>query len=138
VIPEAVAMACTQVVGLDAVVAMAGGSGNFQLNVMLPLIARNLLESIELLGNAARHLADKAIRGFTVNRERIDGTLSRNAILITGLTPLIGYEKGAEIVKKALSENRPLLDVAEELTDLPRDQLEILLDPGRLTEGGIP
>ncbi len=138
VIPEAVAMACTQVVGLDAAVAMAGGSGNFQLNVMLPLIARNLLESIELLGNAARHLADKAIRGFTVNRERIDGTLSRNAILITGLTPLIGYEKGAEIVKKALSENRPLLDVAEELTDLPRDQLEILLDPGRLTEGGIP
>jgi fumarate hydratase class II len=137
VIPEAVAMACAQVIGNDTVVTVGGQSGNFQLNVMLPVIARNLLESIGLLANAARVLADKAVAGFIVNQEQIDKALSRNPILVTALNPVIGYEKGAAIAKKAYAEGRPVLEVAKEMTDLSEEELKRLLDPGKLTEGGI-
>jgi fumarate hydratase class II len=137
VIPEAVAMACAQVIGNDTVVTVGGQSGNFQLNVMLPVIARNLLESIGLLAGSARVLADKAIAGFTVNQQQIDKALARNPILVTALNPVIGYEKGAAIAKKAYAEGRPVLDVAKEMTDLSEEELKRLLDPGKLTEGGI-
>ena len=133
VIPEAVAMAAVQVVGNDAAVAMAGASGNFELNVMLPLVARNVLESEVLLANAARALADKAIAGFRVNEARLQEALSRNPVLVTALNPLIGYAKAAEIAKRAYREGRPILDVADEMTDLGRERLEQLLDPRRLT-----
>ncbi len=112
--------------------------GNFQLNVMLPVVAYNLLQSIELLGNAARLLADQAISGFTVNTANIEARLSRNPILVTALNAVIGYEKGAAIAKKAYSENRPLIDVALEETTLSKAELEKLLDPHALTQGGIP
>ena len=137
VIPEAVAMVCAQVVGNDATIAMGGQSGNFQLNVMLPVVAYNLLQSIELLANASTCLADKAIRGFTVNQENISRALGRNPILVTALNPVIGYELGAAVAKKAYADGRPVKDVAKEMTDLSDEELDRLLDPGALTKGGI-
>jgi len=137
VIPEAVAMVAAQVTGNDATIAMAGQSGNFQLNVMLPVVAYNLLQSIELLSNASRALADKAIAGFTVNVENINRALDRNPILVTALNPVIGYEKGAAVAKQAYKEGRPVKDVARELTDLSDEELDRLLDPAALTKGGI-
>jgi fumarate hydratase class II len=138
VIPEAVAMVAAQVMGNDATIAVAGQSGNFQLNVMLPVVAHNLLESIRLLGNGARVLADSAIAGFTVNEERLQAALARNPILVTALNTVIGYEKGAEIAKRAYREGRPVIEVAREMTDLSEQELQRLLDPKRLTEGGVP
>jgi fumarate hydratase class II len=104
---------------------------------MLPVIAHNLLQSIELLANAARALADRAIAGFEVNDERIAAALARNPILVTALNPVIGYEKGAAIAKKAYTEGRPVLEVAREMTTLAPAELERLMDPGVLTRGGI-
>lgn len=137
VIPEAVAMVGAQVIGNDATIAMAGASGNFQLNVMLPVVAYNLLQSIELLANASTCLADKAIAGFTVNTDNINRALERNPILVTALNPVIGYEKGAAVAKKAYKEGRPVKEVAKEMTDLTDEELDRLLDPAGLTDGGI-
>jgi fumarate hydratase class II len=137
VVPEAVAMVAAQVIGNDATVTVAAQSGNFQLNVMLPVIALNLLQSVELLATAAQLLADSAIAGFTVNRARIAEALDRNPILVTALNPVIGYEKGAAIAKKAYAEGRPILEVAQKSTDLGKKELERLLDPLELTRGGI-
>lgn len=137
VIPEATAMVCAQVIGNDATVTIAGQSGSFQLNVMLPVIAYNLLQSIELLANVARALADKSITGFTVRQDNLDIALSRNPILVTALNPIIGYFKAAEVAKAAYKQGRPVIDVAVEMTDLGREQLEKLLNPAKLTEGGI-
>ena len=137
VIPEATVMVAAQVIGNDATIAIAGQAGNFQLNVMLPVIAYNLLQSIELLANVSRLLADSAIAGFTVNEAQIKGALARNPILITALNSVIGYEKGAAIAKQAYKEGRPILDVAKENTKLHADELKELLDPAGLTTGGI-
>ncbi|MGQ0833469.1 MAG: class II fumarate hydratase [Gammaproteobacteria bacterium] len=137
VIPESTAMVAAQVIGNDVTITVAGQSGNFQLNVMLPVIAHNLLESVRLLANASRALADHAIAGFTVNRARLAEALDRNPILVTALNPVIGYEKGAAIAKKAYAEGRPIREVAEKLTDVSRDELARLLDPAALTRGGI-
>jgi fumarate hydratase class II len=137
VIPESVAMMAAQVVGNDATITLAAASGNFQLNVMLPVIAYNLLQSVELLGIGSRNLADHALAGFTVNRSRMNEALARNPILVTALNPVIGYEKGAAIAKKAYAEGRPILEVAAEMTNLSLDELRRLLDPKALTEGGI-
>jgi fumarate hydratase class II len=137
VIPEAVAMVCAQVIGNDAAITIAGQSGNFQLNVMLPLVAYDLLQSIELLTSAASILAEKAITGFTVNHANIEQALAKNPILVTALNRVIGYELGAKIAKQAYAEGRAVIDVAEELTDLKRAELERLLSPAELTHGGI-
>jgi len=137
VVAESVTMIAAQVIGNDATVTLGGQSGNFQLNVMLPVIAYNLLQSLELLGIGCRNLADHALKGFTINRDRMNEALARNPILVTALNPLIGYEKGAAIAKKAYREGRPILDVAAEMTDLSIDELRRLLDPKSLTEGGI-
>lgn len=137
VIPEAVAMVCAQVIGNDATIAMGGQAGNFQLNVMLPVVAYNLLQSIELLANASICLADKAIAGFTVNIDNINRALDRNPILVTALNPVIGYEKGAAVAKAAYEQGRPIKEVAREMTDLTDEELDRLLDPAGLTEGGI-
>ena len=133
VIPEAVAMVAAQVIGNDSAITIAGQSGNFELNVMLPLIARNLIESIHLIANSSRLLADKAIRSFTVNKANLDANLARNPILVTALNPIIGYQKSAEIAKQAYREKRPIIEVAVEATDLSVDELEWLLDPEKLT-----
>jgi fumarate hydratase class II len=137
VIPEATAMAAAQVIGNDVTITVAGQSGNFQLNVMLPVIAHNLLESVRLLANISRALADRAIAGFTVNPARLAEALERNPILVTALNPVIGYEKGAAIAKKAYAEGKPLREVAQRMTDLPPEELARLLDPAGLTRGGI-
>jgi fumarate hydratase class II len=137
VIPEAVAMVCAQVIGNDVTIAMGGQSGNFQLNVMLPVVAYNLLQSTELLARACTCLADKAVAGFTVNLDNIAAALDRNPILVTALNPVIGYEKGAAIAKAAYKQGRPVKDVAREMTDLTDEELDRLLDPAALTEGGI-
>jgi len=133
VIPEAVIMAAQQVIGLDAAVAAAGQGGNFQLNVGLPLIADNLLAGIALLARAAEHLADRAVAGFTVNEEAMRAALDRNPILVTALNAEIGYEAGARIAKEAYASGRPILEVAAERTDIPRERLQELLDPAALT-----
>ncbi len=135
VIPEAVAMAATQVMGQDAAVAMAGASGNFQLNVMLPLIAHALLESIALIGDSADALAERVIPGLTVHAARISEALARNPMLLTALAPQIGYDRAAAIARRSASEARPILEIAIEETGLPRDDLARLLDPARLARG---
>ncbi len=137
VIPEAICQVCARVIGNDAAVTVAGQSGNFQLNVMLPLIAFDLLEGIRLLGNGSRLLADRAIAGFMPRRERIEGPLLRNPVLATALTPLVGYRKAAGIARRAWEEGRPVVEVAQEMTDLSREELERILDPARLTRGGL-
>jgi len=137
VIPEAVAMVCAQVMGNDATIAIGGQSGNFQLNVMLPVVTYNLLQSIEILSTASVVLADSAIAGFTVNQDNINKALGRNPILVTALNPVIGYELGAAVAKKAYAEGRAVKDVAKEMTNLTDDELDRLLDPAALTEGGI-
>jgi fumarate hydratase class II len=137
VIPEATTMVAAQVIGNDATITVAGQSGNFQLNVMLPVIAHNLLESIRLLATTSRLLADSAIAGFKVNEMNLEQALERNPILVTALNPVIGYEKGAAIAKKAYAEGKPIREVAAKMTELPPDELAKLLDPTELTRGGI-
>ena len=134
VIPEATAMACAQVIGNDTSITIAGQSGNFQLNVMLPLIAFNLLQSIGLLANTSRVLADSTIKGFTVNQAHIKAALDKNPILVTALNSVIGYDKGAAIAKRAYKERRSVIDVAMEETDLKEAELIELLDPYKLTK----
>ncbi len=137
VIPEATAMVAAQVIGNDATITIAGQAGTFQLNVMLPVIAYNVLQSIELLGNVSKVLADKAIATFNVREDNLQEALSKNPILVTALNPIIGYELAAKVAKQAYSQDRPIVDVAEEMTDLSRAELEKLLEPGHLTKGGI-
>jgi fumarate hydratase class II len=137
VIPEAAAMVAAQVIGYDTTITLAGQAGNFQLNVMLPVIAYDLLEAVRLLANALRLLADRAIAGFTVNQDNLDEALERNPILVTALNSLIGYEKGAAIAKEAYAQGRPIRDVAREMTGLSSEDLAKLLDPLALTRGGV-
>ncbi|MEZ5499745.1 MAG: class II fumarate hydratase [Steroidobacteraceae bacterium] len=137
VIPEAVMMACTQVVGLDLACAMAGQSGNFQLNTMLPLIAHNLLSCIRLLTGAARSLARDAIAGFAPDAEHIAQPLAANPVLVTALVPLIGYEKAAAIAQRAFAEHRSIAEVAAQMSGIEPKRLARLLDPLRLTRGGL-
>ena len=136
VIAEAVTMVCAQVMGNDATIAIAGQSGNFQLNVMLPVIAYNLLQSIDLSANAARALADTTIAGMTVNQARVDAALERNPILITALNSVLGYEQGAKLAKLAYEQGRPIREVVAEQTQMAPEELQRLLDPRALTRGG--
>lgn len=137
VICESLLMVCAQVMGLHSANSIAGASGNFQLNVMLPLMANNLLDAAQWLANGMRLLADKVIAGLRVREDNIAHALSRTPILVTALNPVIGYEKAAAIAKRAYKEGRPVLDVAAEDSGLAREELERLLDPLALTRGGI-
>ncbi|MXW19691.1 MAG: aspartate ammonia-lyase, partial [Gammaproteobacteria bacterium] len=134
---ETAMQVAAQVIGNDAAITVGAQAGNFQLNVMLPMIARNALESIQILSAACRMLADKAIAGLTVNRERLAELLERNPVLVTALNPVIGYDKAAAIAKRAYAEGRPILEVAVEETDLSENQLKAILNPVTLTRGGI-
>ena len=137
VIPEAVSMACADVIGNDLTISIASQSGNFQLNVMLPVIAYNLLKSINLMSNSMPLLANKAIKTFKVNKKNIAESLSMNPILVTALNREIGYEKAAHVAKKAYKEKRSIVDVAHEETGLPIKKLQMLLNPAKLTKGGV-
>jgi len=137
VIPESVLMMAAQIIGNDAAITLGGQSGNFELNVMLPLIAHNLLQSLHLAALACRSLAERAITGFTIDRERISEQLARNPILVTALNPIIGYQRGAALAKQAYLEGRAILDVAVSQAELSREQLVELMDPLKLTRGGV-
>ena len=137
VIPEAVAMASADVIGNDVSITVAAQSGSFQLNVMLPVIAYNLLKSINLIAGSMKALSKNAIKTFKVNEKNLESSLSKNPILVTALNPIIGYEKAAEIAKKAYKENRPIIEVAAQETDLSKAKLLKLLDPKKLARGGI-
>jgi fumarate hydratase class II len=137
VIPEATCMIAAQVMGLDAAIAIGGQAGNFQLNVMLPMIASNLLTSIGLLARASLALGERCIAGAEVNQARLDESVARNPILATALNPAIGYERAAAIAKRAYAEGRPVFDVALEMSGLSADELGKLLDPAVLTRGGL-
>jgi fumarate hydratase class II len=131
VLPEAALMAAAEVVGNDATIAMAARSGNFQLNVMLPLIADKVLASIELMSGACTATA-RAVAGFTVNHEKVEQALARNPMLVTALNTRIGYEAAAAIARRAYAEQRPIIDVAAQDTGIPVQELAVMLDPARL------
>jgi fumarate hydratase class II len=137
VICEATMMVCAQVIGNDAAVTVGAQHGNFELNVMLPVIAHNLLQAIELLATTSRVLADSAIAGLTVNEAHIADLVEKNPIMVTALNPIIGYELGAKIAKRAYAEGRRVKEVAAEMTNLSPEELDRLLDPAELTRGGI-
>ncbi len=137
VIPEAVTMVSADVIGNDVSITVAAQAGNYQLNVMLPVIAYNLLKSINLLSGACDVLSNKAIKTFKVNKKNLESSLAKNPILVTALNPIIGYKKAAAIAKKAYKENRPIIDVAAEETNLSVARLKKLLDPAKLAKGGI-
>ena len=133
VIPEAITMVAAQVMGADVAINIGGQAGVFQLNVMLPMIAHNLLQSIKCLGNGARVLADKAIKDFVLNEEKVVNLVDKNPILVTALNPIIGYDLGAKIAKTAYAEGKTLKEVALEMTDLSEAELDKILDPLKLT-----
>ena len=137
VIEESVSMVCAQVMGNDLTVSLAGQSGNFELNVMLPVVAHNLLESIELLANAANNLADESVSKLTIREDIISEKIGKNPVLITALNPIIGYDLAAKIAKKAYAEDRALKDVAKEMTDLSDKELNTALNPMKMTQGGF-
>lgn len=137
VIPEATAMVAAQAIGNDATITVAGQSGTFQLNVMLPVIAYNILQSIEIISQVSLALADTAIADFKVREDNLQQALTRNPILVTALNPIIGYEQAAKIAKSAYQQGRAIIDVAEEMTDIPRAELEKILEPKHLAEGGV-
>ncbi|HKL19725.1 MAG TPA: lyase family protein, partial [Halalkalibaculum sp.] len=137
VIEESLTMVCAQVIGNDSTITVAGQSGNFELNVMLPVVAHNLLESIDILANAARNLADRSVKLLSANKERIEDMVGRNPVLVTALNPLIGYDQAAKIAKKAFKDNRPVKEVAREMTDLSDEELDKALDPIKMTKGGF-
>lgn len=137
VIEESLTMVSAQVIGNDAAITVAGQSGNFELNVMLPVVAHNLLESIQILANAARNFADRSVSGLEVRKDRIDQMVGKNPILVTALNPLIGYDLAAKIAKKAFAEDRAVFDVAKEMTDLSDKELNKALDPMNMTKGGF-
>jgi fumarate hydratase class II len=137
VIEESLTMVCAQVIGNDSAITIGGQAGNFELNVMLPVVAHNLLESIEILANAARNLADRSVSRLKVKKEAIADMVGRNPILVTALNPIIGYDLAAKIAKKAFAESRPLKEVAKEMTDLSDEELDKALDPIKMTKGGF-
>jgi len=137
VIPEAVLMVAAQVIGNDATIAVGGMSGNFELNVMMPVIAYNLLQSIEILPNVCRLFADRCIDGVEANEERNREMIEKSLAMCTALAPKIGYDEAASIAKEAYRTGRTVREIAAEREVLPADELERVLDPRGMTEGGI-
>ena len=137
VIPESVLMVAAQVVGNDATVAVAGMAGNFELNVMMPVIAYNLLQSIEILASASRLLAERCVEGIEANEERLYEMVEKSLAMCTALAPLIGYDAAASIAKEAFKTGRTVREIAQDRQVLPAEELEKVLDPYGMTEGGI-
>jgi fumarate hydratase, class II len=137
VIPESVLMVSAQVVGNDATITLAGMSGNFELNVMMPVIAYDLLQSIEILANVSRLFADRCIAGLEARRERAAQLVEESLAMVTSLAPRIGYDAAAEIAKESWKTGRTVRELARERHVLPDDELERALDARRMTEGGL-
>jgi len=132
VIPEAVLQVCAQVMGNDLTVTQGGAAGNFELNVMMPVMAHNLLQSIDCLTNVIKIFDDKCIRNVEAIQWKIDETIERGLMLATALAPEVGYDKAAEIAKRAFKENKTIREMAAEMTNLSPDQLKKLLDPKKM------
>ena len=137
VIPEAVTMIAAQVIGNDITISVGGQSGNFELNVMKPVIAYNLLQSIELIGNGCLVLAEKCVDGLEADRERCQQMVEKSLAMVTSLVPRVGYDKAAEIAKEAHQTGRTVREVAQDTQLLEDQELEQVLDPWSMTEGGI-
>ena len=136
VIPEMVLMVAAQVLGNDVTITVGGMSGNFELNVMMPVIAYNLLQSIEILANASRLLADRCVDGLEANRERCEEMVEKSLAMVTALAPKIGYDKAADIAKEAFATGRTVRELAVEKEVLPVEELERVLNARSQTEGG--
>jgi len=137
VMAEAVMQVVAQVIGNNAAVGWSNANGNFELNVMMPVLAHNLLESAELIGSVSDAFREKCIEGLEANEERATDLLSKNIIIITALAPLIGYDKSAEIAKKAFTTGKGVKEIALEMEVMPADELDRALDLYPMTEGGI-
>lgn len=137
VIPESVTQVAAQVIGNDAAVTVGGLSGAFELNVYIPMMARNVLESIALLGNTCRNFVAKCIDGIEANVDRNTELVEKNLSTVTALVPAIGYDKSAELAKKALKEDRPLREVVHADSGLEPDEVDRILDMKKMTEGGV-
>ncbi|HKV11350.1 MAG TPA: class II fumarate hydratase [Thermoanaerobaculia bacterium] len=137
VIPEATLMVAAQVVGNDAAITIGGMGGNFELNVMMPMIAHNLLQSIEILGNVSGLLAERCVEGIEANRERCEDLVERSLAMVTSLVPKIGYDAAAEIAKESVRTGKTVRELCVEKNVLPPSELAEALDPWGQTEGGI-
>ena len=125
-------MVCTQVIGNDVTITMAGASGNFELNVYRPVIAHNILESIKLLSDSSNSFAANTVDGITPNIERINKNLYNSLMLVTALNPHIGYDKAAEVAKNSYKKNISLKESAEQLGYLEPDEFDNLVDPSKM------
>ena len=137
VLAEMLNMACFHVMGDDLTVMMAGQAGQLELNVMMPIIAHNLFEMMHVLTGAVRAFTDKCVSGLQANREKAEGWLAKNAILVTALNPVIGYLKGAEVAKEAMATGRTIKEVVVEKGYLTGAEADRILDARKMTEGGI-
>jgi len=137
VLAEMLDMAMFYVLGLDHTVTLAAQAGQLELNVMMPIIAHSLFQAMDIMIGAVRAFTTKCVVGIVANREKATGWLAKNAIIATALNPIIGYQKGAEVVKKAMAENRSILDVVVELGYMTHDDAEKALDAGAMTHGGL-
>ncbi len=137
VMSEMMMQVAAQVVGNDATITWSGANGNFELNVMMPVMAHNLLESISLLATASKTFATKCVDGIVVNTERVRELLERNAVVVTALNPHIGYDNGARIVKEAAATGRSIRELVLEAGLMTPDELDAALDLKKMTEGGI-
>ena len=138
VIPESVLMVAAHVIGNDAAIAVGGMAGNFELNVMMPMIAYNLVQSIEILANASRLLADRCVVGIVANEERARALVEESLAMCTALAPKIGYDRAGAIAKEAFATGKTVREIAQRDAVLPPDELERVLDAREMTEGGIP
>ncbi len=136
VIPEALLQVCAQVIGNDLAITLGGQAGNFELNVMMPMIAHNLLQSIHCLAGGVRVFDEKCARGIEANQGRINETVERSLMLATPLAPVVGYDKAAEISKKAFAENKTVREIALAHLDLSKEQLAEILDPSKMVIPG--
>jgi len=138
VIAESMTMVCAQVIGNDVTVMIGGQAGNFELIVMLPVMAYNLLQSIELLATVSDNFAAKCVEGITANKERCQSLIEQSLAMCTALAPEIGYEAAAKLAKEAYRSGKTVREAAKEQKVLPEKQLDELLDPWRMTEPGGP
>ena len=136
VMSESLMMVCCQVIGNDTACTLGGANGSFELNTFLPLMARNLLESIEILANACRNFDERCVRGIEADEERCRLTIERNTMLVTALAPIIGHEKAAELALEALRSGRTIREVARQQKLMPDDELNAALDARKMTEPG--
>jgi len=136
VIPEALGLVAAQVYGNDTAIGICGSLGQLELNVMMPVIAYDLLQSIEILANGSRILGEKCVAGITADKKRCMDYAERTLMMVTRLTPKIGYDNAAKITKKAMAENKPLRQVVLEEGILPKDKLDDVLDLKKMTKGG--